>query len=40
MASEKHTKPRDPWERRLIRKHGFPQPLARAYADLRKGLPD
>lgn len=30
----------DRWERRLVRKHGFPPFLARVHADLRNGKPD
>ena len=40
MTSPKHIQPRDPWERRLIRKHGFSQSMARVHADLRRGQPD
>lgn len=39
-APMKRPQSSDPWEKRLIRKHGFPPPFARAYADLRRGQPD
>lgn len=40
MTSPKQAQPRDPWERRLIRKLGLSQPMARALADVLRGRPD
>lgn len=39
-ATERPADRRNLWQRRLVHRHGFSEPVARAYADLMKGKPD